>query len=55
MATAPWRYEYAIYNFNSDRCGGSFAVPVPNGDQVSDVGFNAPDYHSGEATATPTG
>jgi hypothetical protein len=43
-----WRYEYAVYNLTSDRSGGGFHVPIPPGAVVSDVGFNAPDYHSGE-------
>ncbi len=43
-----WRYEYAIYNINSDRSGGSFAVRVPIGATVSDIGFHDVDYHSGE-------
>jgi hypothetical protein len=41
-----WRYEYAIYNFSSDRSGGGFHVPIPLNASVSNAGFNAPDYHS---------
>jgi hypothetical protein len=43
-----WHYEYAIYNINADRSGGSFSVPIPAGAQVSNIGFHAPQYHSGE-------
>jgi hypothetical protein len=43
-----WRYDYAIFNLNSDRSGGSFTVPVPSGVTVTNIGFNAPLYHSGE-------
>jgi hypothetical protein len=43
-----WRYEYAVYNINSDRSGGSFAVRVPIGAEVSGIGFHDVNYHSGE-------
>lgn len=43
-----WRYDYAIYNLNSHRSGGSFTVPVPAGVTVTNIGFNDVDYHSGE-------
>ena len=43
-----YRYDYAIYNLNSDVSGGSFSVPVPMGATISNIGFNAPLYHSGE-------
>jgi hypothetical protein len=41
-----WRYEYALYNMNSDRSAGSFSVQT--GAPVSDLGFNDVNYHSGE-------
>ncbi|UCC29781.1 MAG: thrombospondin type 3 repeat-containing protein [Phycisphaerales bacterium] len=43
-----WHYEYALQNFNSDRSAGSFAVPLPYGAMVQNVGFHDVDYHSGE-------
>ena len=43
-----WHYEYAIFNLNSDRCGGSFSVPIPAGVNVTNIGFKSPMYHSGD-------
>jgi hypothetical protein len=43
-----WTYDYAVYNLNSDRSGGSFSVPVPSNATISNVGFHDVDYHSGE-------
>lgn len=43
-----YRYDYAIFNLNSDRAGGSFSVPVPAGTTVSNIGFHDVNYHSGE-------
>jgi len=43
-----WSYEYAIYNLNSDRSGGSFSVTVGDGVTVTNIGFHDVDYHSGE-------
>jgi hypothetical protein len=43
-----WTYEYALYNLNSHRSAGSFSVPVPDNVTLTNVGFNDPDYHSGE-------
>jgi hypothetical protein len=41
-----WRYEYAVYNFNSDRSAAGFRVPTPLKSSVTAVGFHSPDYHS---------
>lgn len=43
-----FRYEYAIFNMNSDRSGGSFSVPLPDGASVVNIGFHDVFYHSGE-------
>jgi hypothetical protein len=43
-----WRYEYAVFNLNSDRAGGSLAVPIQPGTAVTGIGFHDVDYHSGE-------
>lgn len=43
-----YRYDYAVYNLNSDRSGGSFSIGIPTATTISNVGFNAPFYHSGE-------
>jgi hypothetical protein len=43
-----WTYEYAVYNHNADRAGGSFSVPVPPGATVTNIGFHDVDSHSGE-------
>ncbi len=43
-----WRYDYALYNLNSYRSGGSLSVPIPLGANVSGVGFHDVPYHSGE-------
>jgi len=50
-----WHYEYAIFNMNSDRSGGSFSVPVPAGVNVTNIGFSAPQYHSGDQNAGAAG
>ncbi len=46
-----WHYEYAVFNMNSDRSGGSFSVPCPAGVNVTNIGFHAPEYHSGDQTS----
>ena len=46
-----WRYDYAVYNLNSHRSGGSLSVPVPASVTVTDIGFNDVNYHSGEVYA----
>ena len=48
LGNGTWRYEYAVYNLTSHRSGGSFSVPAPTGSTITNIGFNAPDYHSGE-------
>ncbi|CAG1007174.1 hypothetical protein PHYC_03399 [Phycisphaerales bacterium] len=43
-----YRYDFAVYNLSSDRSGGSLSIPVPAGVAVTNIGFSAPLYHSGE-------
>jgi hypothetical protein len=43
-----WHYEYALFNMNSDRSGGSFSVPVSDCVQLTNIGFHDVNYHSGE-------
>jgi hypothetical protein len=47
-ADGTFNYEYAVYNINSDRSGGSFTVPLPTGATVTNVGFHGVFSHSGE-------
>jgi hypothetical protein len=42
-----YRYDYAIFNLNSDRSGGSLTIPL-NGAAPVNIGFHDVDYHSGE-------
>jgi hypothetical protein len=48
LGNGTWRYDYAIYNLNSDRSGGSFSIPKPAGATITNVGFHDVNYHSGE-------
>jgi hypothetical protein len=43
-----WHYEYAVYNLNADRNGGSFTVPVDPSANVTNIGFHGVFAHSGE-------
>ena len=43
-----WRYDYAAFNIDSHRSGGGFSVPIRADAIVTNIGFNAPLYHSGE-------
>ncbi len=43
-----WRYEYALYNMNSDRGARSFSVRRPLGADIRNIGFHDVDYHSDE-------
>ncbi|MFT4592865.1 MAG: hypothetical protein ACI9JK_000564 [Phycisphaerales bacterium] len=43
-----WDYVYAVHNLNSDRSVGSFSIPLGECVEVSNLGFNDVDYHSGE-------
>ncbi len=43
-----WHFEYALYNLNSDRSGGSFTVPIPSGTVITNADVRIVPYHSGE-------
>jgi len=43
-----YRYEYAVFNLNSDRSCGAVEVPLPAGVPFSDFFFRHPPSHSGE-------
>jgi hypothetical protein len=45
-ASGLWRYDYAIFNLNSDVAVGGLEVPLGVGNAVSGVGFHAPRQHS---------
>lgn len=48
LAGGLYRYEFAVYNLNSDRGCGSLTIPMPNSASLSDPYFRAPLSHSGE-------
>ncbi len=48
LGAGSYRYDYAVFNLNSHRSGGSLSIPIPAGAQISDVGFHDVDYHTGE-------
>jgi hypothetical protein len=48
LGNGSWRYEYAIYNLNGHRSASSFSIPTPAGSTITNIGFSAPFYHSGE-------
>jgi hypothetical protein len=43
-----YHYEYALYNMNSDLAVGSFAIPVPDGVTISNVGFRDVAHRGGD-------
>ncbi len=43
-----YRYEYAVYNHNSDRSAEKFIIALPDSGSATDVSFHAPRWHSGE-------
>ena len=49
-----WRYEYAIYNQNSDSGVGAFTVPVPVSATVLNPGFHSVAYTDGDGIASVT-
>jgi hypothetical protein len=47
-----YRYEYAIYNYNSGDAVNGFSIPLPNGLIVEEMGFHDSVDRSGEPYAT---
>jgi hypothetical protein len=43
-----WRYEYALYNMNSDRSARSFTVPTGDNVALTNLAFRDVPYHSGD-------
>ncbi len=43
-----YRYEYALYNMNSDDSVRSFALPIPAGVNVTNIGFHDVPYRNGD-------
>ncbi len=43
-----YHYEFAVHNMNGDRACGSFAVPVPAGAVVTNIGFHDVTYRNGD-------
>jgi hypothetical protein len=48
MANGLTRYEYGVYNMNSDKSIRTFSVPIPAGLVVSNVGFNDVTYRGND-------
>ncbi len=46
--TGIYTYEYALQNLNSDRSGGTFTVPLPEGVSLSNIEFHDVDYHDAD-------
>jgi hypothetical protein len=44
-----WRYEYVVFNLNSERSCGGFSVPIPSGAVISNVSIRRLDMHSDPA------
>lgn len=49
------RYEYALYNMNSDRGFRTFEVPVGPGATVTNISFHDVPYHSGDGFGSAPG
>ncbi|MFK7759948.1 MAG: GC-type dockerin domain-anchored protein [Phycisphaerales bacterium] len=44
LGDGTWRYDYGVYNLNSDKAAASFSVPVNTA--MANMGFNDITYHS---------
>ena len=47
LGSGVYHYEYALQNLTNQRAGQSFAVAIPPGTTVTNIGFHDVDYHSG--------
>jgi hypothetical protein len=54
LANGLWHYEYAVYNMNSDRCVGSFAVPITDSVGVTNDSFHGVLYRGGDGATFGT-
>jgi hypothetical protein len=54
LGAGMWRYEYAVYNLNSDIAAGSLLVPILPGVQITNVGFHDVDYTDGDGIGNVT-
>ena len=52
LGSGEWRYDYALYNMNSDRCAGAFNVPASASANLIAVGHRGISHHSGEPYST---
>jgi hypothetical protein len=48
LGNGAWRYEYAVYNMNSELAAGSFSVPLPVSASLTNSGFHDVDYTDGD-------
>jgi hypothetical protein len=48
LGAGQWRYEYVVFNLNSDRSAGALTIPLPAHAPVTDFAFRHPLAHSGE-------
>jgi hypothetical protein len=49
-----WHYEYAVYNMNSDRSGGTFSVPIIDAVGATNIGFHGVIYRGGDGVTFGT-
>jgi hypothetical protein len=49
-----YHYEYAVYNMNSDRSGGTFTVPIDDTIAASNIGFHGVVYRGGDGVTFGT-
>lgn len=48
LGQGQWRYEYAVFNLNSDVAAGSFVIPLGNGATLTSITFRDVPYETGE-------